>query len=164
MGFELSQEELDERVAIVKRFRSLLEQQRSKFREYLVVLESQHGKIEVEDGASLEAHAALGNQIVENIASLQKVIVPMQSLYEKKVRAGGKNAASEKSIVVIQNDLDDLRKKVLAQNEKNRALLQTRLSQVKSQLNSMSKINPYFGNRSVYSDRGTVGGMISISG
>ena len=37
----LSKEELDERVAILKRFRALLEQQRTKFREYLKVLESQ---------------------------------------------------------------------------------------------------------------------------
>ena len=34
---EISQEELNERVAILRKFRSLLEQQREKFREYLKV-------------------------------------------------------------------------------------------------------------------------------
>ena len=32
---ELTQQELDERVALLRKFRSLLEQQRNKFREYL---------------------------------------------------------------------------------------------------------------------------------
>ena len=38
---ELSNQELEERVAILKRLRFLLEQQRSKFKEYLTVLEKQ---------------------------------------------------------------------------------------------------------------------------
>lgn len=37
----LNDSEIAERVAILKRFRSLLEEQRLKFREYLTVLEKQ---------------------------------------------------------------------------------------------------------------------------
>lgn len=37
---ELTKQEIDERVAILKRYKSLLEQQRNKFREYLKVLEN----------------------------------------------------------------------------------------------------------------------------
>lgn len=160
MAVELTSEELDERIAILKRFRSLLEQQRSKFKEYLSVLESQHGKIEADDDDSIFAHAELENQIVENIASLQKVIVPMQNLYEKK----GRLADSEKTVVAIQQDLDELKKKVLAQNEVNRNLLQSRMAQVRTQINSVAKMNPYFGNRSIYADRNTTGNLISVSG
>ena len=36
---ELTQQELDERVALLRKFRSVLEQQRNKFQEYLTVLE-----------------------------------------------------------------------------------------------------------------------------
>ena len=160
MAKELSQKELDERVAILKRFRALLEQQRSKFKEYLVVLESQHGRIEAEDGESLAAHAELGNQIVKNIASLQKVIVPMQSLYQAK----GKFADTNQSVRHIQDELSLLREQVLVQNEKNKSLLQSKMGQVRTQLSSVAKLNPYFGNRSVYSDRGTTGSLISVSG
>lgn len=137
-----------------------MEQQRSKFKEYLVVLESQHGKIEAEDGESLAAHTELENQIVNNIASLQKVIVPMQSLYLAKGRLADQN----QSVAVIQNELNLLREKVLVQNEKNRLLLQSKMGQIRTQLNSISKMNPYFGNRSVYSDRGMTGSVISVSG
>ena len=82
MTKELSQEELDERVAILRRFRSLLEQQRNKFREYLLVLEKQEGTIEAEDPDAIIAHSELEEQIVRNIGSLQKVIAPMQQLYQ----------------------------------------------------------------------------------
>lgn len=160
MAEELSQRELDERVAILKRFRALLEQQRSKFKEYLAVLESQHGKIEAEDEESLTVHAELGNQIVKNIASLQKVIVPMQRLYQSK----GWLADSSKSVLRIQDELNVLREKVLVQNEKNRALLQSKMGQVRTQLNAISRLNPYFGNRSVYSERSATGNVISVSG
>ena len=53
MEQKISKEELDERVAILKKFRMLLEQQRKKFQEYLKVLESQENKIAEEDSDSL---------------------------------------------------------------------------------------------------------------
>ena len=83
MEQKISKEELDERVAILKKFRMLLEQQRKKFQEYLKVLESQENKIAEEDSDSLIAHSELEAQIVQGIGSLQKVIVPMQELYNK---------------------------------------------------------------------------------
>ena len=46
---ELSAKELEERIAILRRFKSLLEQQRNKFQEYLTVLENQQNKIEKDD-------------------------------------------------------------------------------------------------------------------
>ena len=81
MAETISQEELDERMAILRRFRALLEQQRTKFREYLKVLEMQESKIAMQDTESIKAHSDLENQIVEGIGSLQKVIGPMQKLY-----------------------------------------------------------------------------------
>ncbi len=38
----LTQEEINERVAVLHRLRNLLEQQREKFRQYLNVLECEH--------------------------------------------------------------------------------------------------------------------------
>ena len=151
---QLSQEELNERVAILKRFRSLLEQQRNKFQEYLRVLESQEGKIESEDGESIAAHAQLENQIVENLASLQKVIVPMQGMYQAIM-----NATVER----LQLDLANLQKQVLAQNERNRSLLQTQMGKIKNQLGAMNLMNPYRGRSSIYAEKVAVGSMIEFN-
>ncbi|MBQ9205656.1 MAG: flagellar biosynthesis protein FlgN [Treponema sp.] len=162
MEKELTKEELDERVAILKRFRKLLEQQRNKFQEYLAVLESQEGRIELEDGDSIAAHAQLENQIVENLASLQKVIVPMQGMYNAIMP--GVPVADNASVEQLQNNLADLQKQVLAQNERNRTLLQTKMTKIKKELVNMNLMNPYRGRSSIYAEKAAVGSMISIEG
>ena len=113
---EISQEELNERVAILRKFRSLLEQQREKFREYLKVLEKQETSIEKEDSEKLLAHTELEQQVLSNIMNLQKVIVPMSEIYQKK-----NSNKDEASVIEIQNDLAELQHKVLLQNQKNRS-------------------------------------------
>ncbi|MBQ9281951.1 MAG: flagellar biosynthesis protein FlgN [Treponema sp.] len=161
MSKELSKEELDERIAILKRFRKLLEQQRNKFQEYLLVLESQEGKIEMEDGDSIAAHTELENQIVKNLASLQKVIVPMQGMYNAIMP--GVPARDNASVEQLQLDLANLQKQVLAQNERNRTLLQSQMGKIKNQLGNMNLMNPYRGRSSVYAEKQAVGSVIEYN-
>ena len=149
---EITQEELNERVAILRRFRSLLEEQRGKFREYLTVLEKQQDSITSENPENLLAHTELEQQVVKNIASLQKVIVPMAKMYH--AANGASNAASsaaeEAEITKLQNDLSDLQDRVLKQNAINRDLLRVHIEQLKSQIAGFK--NPYKNNRSVYAN------------
>ena len=161
MSKELSKEELDERVAILKRFRKLLEQQRNKFQEYLMVLESQEGKITEENADSIMAHTELENQIVKNLASLQKVIVPMQGMYNAIVP--GVPVADNAKVEQLQLDLANLQKQVLAQNEQNRSLLQSQMSKIKNQLGNMNLMNPYRGRSSVYAEKTAVGSVIEFN-
>ena len=162
MSKELSKEELDERVAILKRFRKLLEQQRNKFQEYLMVLESQEGKITEENADSIMAHTELENQIVKNLASLQKVIVPMQGMYNAIMP--GVPVADNARVEQLQLDLANLQKQVLAQNERNRNLLQSQMNKIKTQLGGMNLMNPYRGRSSIYAEKTAVGSMLSIEG
>ncbi|HAO29926.1 MAG TPA: flagellar biosynthesis protein FlgN [Treponema sp.] len=159
MTKELSQEELDERVAILRRFRSLLEQQRNKFREYLLVLEKQEGTIEAEDPDAIIAHSELEEQIVRNIGSLQKVIAPMQQLYQTS-HAATYNPQEAIPIDSIQNELSRLQTQVLAQNEKNRALLRSHISSLRTQMAQFK--NPYNNRQSVYAGTDRLGTMIQV--
>lgn len=129
---ELTDEELNERVAILRRFRTLLEQQRSKFQEYLNVLEKQENAISTEDTNAIINHAELEQQVVAGIKNLQKVIVPMSEMY--KSSAKNANSESDKSVESIQNELEKLQDKVLEQNQKNRELLKKHLVQIRSQI------------------------------
>lgn len=140
---EITQEELYERVAILRRFKSLLEEQRGKFREYLTVLEKQQDSITSENPESLLAHTELEQQVVKNIANLQKVIVPMSKMYKA-------NAGNDASIQKIQNELSDLQDKVLKQNAINRDLLKVHIEQLRAQIAGFK--NPYKANRSVYAN------------
>ena len=146
---EITQEELNERVAILRRFRSLLEEQRGKFREYLNVLEKQQDSITTENPESLLAHTELEQQVVKSIANLQKVIVPMSKMY----RSGNSAAPAgmeDAEIAKIQNDLSDLQDRVLKQNAINRDLLRVHIEQLKAQISGFK--NPYKNNRSVYAN------------
>ena len=152
---EISQEELNERIALLKKFRALLLQQREKFQEYLSVLEKQETSIESENSEKLLAHTELEQQVVSNIMNLQKVIVPMSELYKER----GAHL-EEESVVAIQKDLDDLQQKVLEQNAKNRELLKAHIVQIRSQISSLK--NPYKNNRSIYAEKATVGNLVAV--
>ncbi len=156
---EITQEELNERVAILRRFKSLLEEQRGKFREYLTVLEKQQDSITSENPESLLAHTELEQQVVKNIANLQKVIVPMAKMY--KANGNYTSPVSEEAeIAKIQNELSDLQDKVLKQNAINRDLLKLHIEQLKSQINNFK--NPYKTNHSVYTTVQPVATMVHV--
>ena len=156
---EITQEELNERVAILRRFRSLLEEQRGKFREYLTVLEKQQDSITSENPENLLAHTELEQQVVKNIASLQKVIVPMAKMYHAGNNPGT-STAEDAEITKLQNDLSDLQDKVLKQNAINRDLLRVHIEQLKTQINNFK--NPYKASRNVYATVQPVAQMVHV--
>ena len=155
---DLSQEEINERVAILKRFRHLLEQQRNKFKEYLVVLEKQEEGIKSEDDTVIVAQAELEQQIVSNISNLQKVIVPIETMYKEK----GITLTAE--IPQIQKELTELQEAVLTQNEKNQSLLKEHMEELKSSISNFSnpKFNPYAKNTSIYSQKTSTPSIIDV--
>lgn len=159
---ELSQEELNERVEILRRFRTLLEQQRGKFQEYLNVLEKQQDSISSENPESLIAHTELEQQVVKNIANLQKVILPMSRMY-KSVYNTTENMPEEqtKSIEKLQSELNDLQSKVLKQNEINRDLLRLHIDNIRTQIQNFK--NPYKNARSVYAQKQPVASLVEIN-
>ena len=154
---DISDEELAERVAILRRFRSLLEQQRKKFQDYLTVLEKQETSIEEEDTAALVAHTELEQQVAMGIASLQKVIAPMSEMYKS---VGNISQNEQGAVSSIQEELNSLQKKVLEQNEKNRELLRIHLVRIKSQLDQFR--NPYKNRSSVYAASASSGSLVAV--
>ena len=157
---ELSNQELEERVAILKRLRFLLEQQRNKFKEYLTVLEKQQNSIDKEDSEALIKHSELEQQIVKNISNLQKVIIPMNKMYST-INGSSAKTQNDSEIEKIQNELSDLQSKVLRQNEINRDLLRIHIENIKRQINNFK--NPYKNNRSVYAQSQKVAQLVEIN-
>ena len=153
---ELSQEELNERVAILRRFRTLLEQQRGKFREYLTVLEKQQDSISNENTEALLAHTELEQQVVKNLMNLQKVIIPMKKMYH----SAAPSAEQDKEINDLQNELNSLQERVLEQNKINRDLLRVHLGQIKMQLAGLK--NPYRNLTSVYAQKQPVSQLVEV--
>ncbi|MBQ5876646.1 MAG: flagellar biosynthesis protein FlgN [Treponema sp.] len=155
---QLTQEELNERVEILKKLRALLEMQRNKFREYLKVLEQQEHSIETENSEALIMHTELEQEVVKGIANLQKVIIPMSELYKSSSSSDGN--ISDSAVNELQKDLSTLQNKVLAQNEKNRELLRTHMTQIKTQIEQFK--NPYRNVKSVYAQKVTAGNFVEV--
>lgn len=159
----LTQEEIDERVAILQRLRKLLEQQRDKFREYLNVLEAQHQAIDSGETDTVMAHTDLEQQVLSNIVNLKRVIKPLEHMYHMKSSSSvsADVISSESGLSGLKTDLDSLQQKVLEQNEKNRNLLQTRITEMKTAVRSMK--NPYTSaNRSPYSSNNARPAIIDV--
>ncbi len=149
---QIDKQELDERVAILKRYKKLLEQQRSKFQEYLTTLEIQHTKIQNNDSESALMHTAIQEQLISSISGLQKVILPMQEMYNTSIVNTASMPDRQNEISVIQSELNKLHTKIIAQNQINRNLLQTHMAQINASISNLNAHNPYRGKRSIYAE------------
>lgn len=164
-GRELSQAELDQRVAVLKRFRELLANQRDKFRSYMDLLGHQKRDIESGDVDALVAHVEAEQGIVAEIFAVQKVIAPLEDLYRAVYHTDGNSdglsqvTASEaagsatssnspQGISELKNTLETLKNEVVQRNTENQALLKQRMDMLRHQI--MSVNNPYTKRKSVY--------------
>ena len=152
----LNDSEIAERIAVLKRFRTLLEQQRLKFREYLKVLEQQEKSISDENTDAVLQHTELEESIIAEIFTIQKVIDPLEYMYTNICKN-----TDHSDIPHLKTDLDDLQKRVLAQNKKNRELLETHITGLRQQIASLKR--PYAHKESIYAGTARTAALIDLS-
>ncbi len=153
---ELTQQQIEERKAVLKRFRQMLEQQRVKFREYLVVLEKQAELIGTDNIDAMLSHTEIEQSIVSEIHTIQKVIDPLEDMYRV-----AHPEQSEAEIPRLKADLGQLRSDVLAQNEKNRDLLKSHMQVLRQKVISIQ--NPYAKRSSIYASNAQTASIIDIN-
>lgn len=146
MNMVVTQEELDQRVAILKKLRNTLLQQREKFQEYLHVLEREEEDIEAGDLDKLEIHTKIEESIVHELYTFEKVVHPLEDMYNLAY------PQKEQEIPAIKQSLHRLKEKVVQRNKKNQELLQRRMEIVRK---NIVKIRKPFGGRSPYSNTDT---------
>ena len=152
----LNDSEIAERVAVLKRFRTLLEKQRLKFREYLTVLEKQEKSIADENSDAVLRHTELEESIIAEIFTIQKVIDPLEYMYTNICRN-----TEHSDIPHLKTDLDDLQKRVLAQNKQNRELLRTHITGLRQQIASLKR--PYAHKESIYAGTARTAALVDLS-
>jgi hypothetical protein len=160
-------DELARRVAVIRRFRELLQTQRDRFRDYIAVLDKQQDVIEQDNAESLLAHIELEEKIVADIFAIQKVINPLEAMYRTAYpgyAAGGSedDAALVSGIKNLENALDGLKAEAIARTGRNKALLAGRMDEIRGEIKTLNK-NPYRAVRPAYSDEGTAS-MVDIEG
>jgi len=138
MNVAISQAELDQRVAILRRFKGLLEQQRERFQKYLALLENQEAVIGSGSGEEILAHVELEEQIVADIFSMQRVINPLEDMYRKAIP----QSFADDEIPELKTSLQDMKIRVQAQSAKNRELLSARMSEIRTEMDVL-KDSPF---------------------
>jgi hypothetical protein len=168
----LSPVEVRRRVAVLKRFRELLRQQRDRFAEYLEVLDKQKNVIENGSADELIAHVELEEKIVSDIFSIQKVIDPLENMYQTLLPSKGAKghlpfsadvpvSVEEREVPGLKSVLEELKAEAVVRSERNKELLAKRMEELRLEMKSL-RANPYALRRSVYS--GETASLVDIKG
>lgn len=119
---------IEERVRLLNRLRRMLVLQREKFRSYLHVLEKQEDAIINIDSEALEVQMSVEHQIIQDIRSVQKVITPLDVMYQKLY------PNKKGDITQLQERLEHLRGQAIIHNAHNRELLTRHRDELKKQI------------------------------
>ncbi|GHV63116.1 hypothetical protein AGMMS49587_12100 [Spirochaetia bacterium] len=154
-------EEFNQRVAILKRFRALLTEQRDRFRSYLEVLDKQKDVIETGSADDLLSHVELEEKIVADIFSIQKVIDPLEEMYRT---VAADKPEDDNDVPSLKSALEGLKTEAVARSTRNRELLSRRMTEIRSEITAL-RGNPYAAaaRRSAFSGAGTAS-LIDIKG
>jgi hypothetical protein len=162
----ISGEELSQRVAVLRRFRSLLTEQRDRFRSYLEALDKQQQVIETGTAEELIAHVELEEKIVADIFSIQKVIDPLDEMYRYSGGAYPAEYAAHAEqtphdVKGLKAALEELEKEAVIRSGRNRDLLSRRMAEIRSEIKAL-RSNPYL--QSIRSAFSPPPALVDISG
>ena len=135
-GSDLSSAELNQRVAVIKRFKELLQAQRDRFSAYLDALEKQKAVIEKGSADELLRHVELEEKIVADIFSMQKVIDPLEKMYHAARPSEGDEVSS------LKDALSGLKAEAVIRSTRNKELLSVRMAEIRTEIKNI-KNNPY---------------------
>jgi len=140
MTADIDSAELAQRVAVLKRFKTLLTQQRDRFRSYLDLLEKQQNVIESGSAEDLLSYVEIEEKIVADIFSIQKVIDPLEEMYYSFV--GSNHAAGHDEVPGLKASLEKLQGEAVMRSTKNKELLSKRMLELRSEIKALRN-NPY---------------------
>lgn len=145
MTATLTTEEVARRVALLKRLKATLAQQREKFQTYLAVLDAEKSSIEREAVDTLRAQVELEQELVVDIHAIQKCIDPLEAVLHEAYQG------ADAEVLDLRSSLEALKVQVQEKSQENRGLLSrsmahldTEMIRVRPQVRSR---NPYAGAR-----------------
>ena len=134
---DISPSELNQRIALLKRFKELLSTQRDRFKTYLDALDKQQKVIKDGTADDLLRHVELEEKIVEDIFSIQKVISPLDEMYHSMIGQSGTD-----EVINLKDSLNKLKTEAAQLSAQNRVLLAKRMTELRSEI-AILKNNPY---------------------
>ena len=139
-GEKISDVELSQRIAVIKRFKELLKAQRERFVAYLDSLDNQKDVIQRGNADDLIHHVELEEKIITDIFSIQKVIDPLEDMYHSAKPEF--QAAEGDEVSDLKNALESLKTEAVVRSERNKELLSLRMTELRSEIKTL-RSNPY---------------------
>lgn len=141
---DIDSAEFAQRVAVLHRFKTLLTQQRDRFRNYLELLDKQQNVIESGSAEDLLAYVEIEEKIVTDIFSIQKVIDPLEEMYyaisnQNPIKADSRTSDEVPS---LKASLERLKGEAVIRSTKNKELLSKRMVELRSEIKTLRN-NPY---------------------
>jgi hypothetical protein len=130
----LTEQEFNERVAILRRFKRGLIRQRDRFRRHLDELEKRGGS--ADPNADLEFHIAMEQSIVKEISVFERTIAPLERLYRVHDPEGARE------IPALREALTRTREEVLRRTERSCELLERQLETMRDQVTTLRLHRP----------------------
>jgi len=121
----------EQKVALLKRLREMLQRQRKKFQGYLAVLEQEESSIAKGDADALLAQVEMEKSIIADIFALKKVIEPLETLYQAAY------PRTEQTVPRLKATLEKMSQQVIDHNARNRALLRARMDDLRLEIASL---------------------------
>ena len=159
--------ELAQRVAVLRRFKILLTQQRDRFRSYMDLLEKQQSVIESGSAEDLLTYVEIEEKIVADIFSIQKVIDPLEEMYYSVIsKQDGRTSVridNPEEVSGLKASLEKLKSEAVIRSTKNKELLSKRMLELRQEIKTLRN-NPYAAKgRQSFSDSNSAS-LIDIKG
>jgi len=138
----LTQSEVEKRVALLKRLKTTLAQQREKFQTYLQVLDAEKASIEGDAVETLRTQVELEEGLVVEIHAIQKVIDPLEAVLKQAYQG-----SSDDEVADLRISLDTLRAKVQERSRENRGLLSRSMEAIEHEI---VRVRPQVRSRNPY--------------
>jgi len=167
-GTQIDSAELAQRVAILKRFKILLTQQRDRFRSYMDLLEKQQNIIESGSAEDLLTYVEIEEKIVADIFSIQKVIDPLEEMYYSVLSNHDDGKATVRidnpeEVSGIKASLEKLKSEAVIRSTKNKELLSKRMLELRQEIKSLRN-NPYAAKARRSFNESNTASLIDIKG
>jgi hypothetical protein len=138
------EEGLGQRIAVLRRYRRMLELQRERLQEYLSLIDTREQAVRTGDVESLERYAQAEQGVVKGIMAVQRCIEPLAELYRQAAPEGSPD------IDDLQGRLEALRGRILERNAESVGLLKEQMDRLKAEIGSLrvpsSRRSVYAGN------------------
>jgi len=155
MTMTLTKEEVEKRVALLKRLKVTLAQQREKFQTYMKVLDAEKASIEAEAVDNLRAQVQMEEELVVDIHAIQRVIDPLEAVLHQAYQG-----SSDHEVTELRQSLDTLIHQVQEKSQENRSLLSRSMEAVSREI---VRLRPQVRGRNPYAAHRPGTSMVDIT-